>query len=276
MRRCGASVTGLAAGLLATAQIREIKAHNSKTVRYKRLVKDRIHYSRSWTVGFSEHNWEKHTVDAHEKESFENFKVYKYDSRKQPALTLWTTEIKKLPPIERYNALIPAVAERWKVVAAGAEYEKMKMGLEVLECFEDLARTLNITAAELTGEHADLYSSFVESTMSFAAKAHAQGHENSVLGMMRVAQVADALRDTPTRVRALQQARHFADTMDSVGPFKAAEPLPPVKPDKIRQLHAIDNTGVSMLPSQKPRPYPHPEALEHQRRHRDMLRPSYE
>jgi len=177
-------------------------------------------------------------MQAHEREAFEKFSRYMYDAREDDSLVLSTPDIKSLPAMERFNQLIPRMAKALRVRSKDDSANKMKMTLELCECFEEYSQLSGMALDEMPEEHQREFAQAAEAVMSYARASHRHmSHRGAPAACLRLADVADQLRCVDLRDRAMAQARVLATQMDDVKPVPMyAEQLYPLPPERGTQL----------------------------------------
>jgi hypothetical protein len=202
----------LAAAPAAMEQVRGIKnQHRYRHARYKSVVKDRIHFSKSWYL-FAGNNHERVHVTGHEKEATENFANYHYGKHDELA-NVYTSNLQDLPPVERINALLPQMKARWKVQDNNKGYDKVKLALQAAECFEDLGKSTKTGADDWPEDHQMHFEQAVKAVLFFAQRC-SHDHPDAVAAMIRVASIADGVGADRLRNEALAAARRSAEDLD--------------------------------------------------------------
>lgn len=198
-------------GALVNSQ-RSIKnLHQYPHARYKRLVKERIRFSRNWwlTAG---NNYELVSDVGHEREATENFGEYRNDSDNDKFL-LSTSQLKDLPPHIRLNTLVEMMRRRWAVKDANRGFDKAKMLLQALECFSEmrLANTIRPFDA-LPEQDQNTFLQYVEGCAQYA-QACSHSHPEAVAVLIRAAEICDEMSCLEKRDEMIRVAERACDGM---------------------------------------------------------------
>lgn len=220
-----ASALGSAGGVLTEAE-RGIKTmRGARGARHRRLTRDRYHFAKTWRFEFDINNDdqnEKFTYQGHEREAMEGFAKYANDSREEASLNLYTNELKHLPPMARFNALVKMMDRRWRVRDESRGYDKMQMALEAAECFADMHAETGKLLSGLDEDYQIMFDGCINATMLFAQRVVAQ-RPNAVAAMLRAASVCDLLGNATLRDSCLATARESSSTLEDGYAFAQPE-----------------------------------------------------
>lgn len=199
----------------ADGQRRGIKVHRY----YARIRKNGktkwARFSQDWNMkpGAPPETFE---MVAHEKEAFEKFSRYAHDSREDASLVLSTPNMDMLPPMERFNQLIPRLAKAMKLKAASDSPAKMKATLQLCDCFDEYSRLSGLALDEMSDAHQREFAQAAEGLLAYCRLSNKHvSHQGAPAAALRLADVADQLRCTDLRDRALAQARVLATGLDA-------------------------------------------------------------
>jgi hypothetical protein len=214
MLRLGVSASRISCfGTALNAQLRGIKVHrHTGRARYKSVLKSRRNFTGDWQLSQGA-NFERHQTDGHELEAFENFTRYMYDARNEHSAELSTASLADLPPMERFNQLIPLVAQRWKSDKKLSDNQRLKATLSLCECFGDYAELTGLTLADMTEDHQREFAQASEATLAYAERA-VRLNDDAPAAVLRLAEIADVLREKLLRERCLATARGLANGLD--------------------------------------------------------------
>jgi hypothetical protein len=267
--RCSASapsMTGAATQSLVTSVRTLRNLHHYKHARHKSLVKERRKYSRNWYLNAG-NNYELSETVAHEREAFENFGEYRFDSNNDRHI-LTTSSLRDLPAKERLSALMNTVLkDRWKVRDKDRGFDKTKMLLEVLECFSEMKQLGTYTCFDdMPDEEQDMFLQQVTSCATFARRC-SHSHPDAVAVLIRAAEICDELGCGDKRDEMLNLAEQSALVMGrALHHERESEPLKLLEGDALaintsalreKNAEAIQKRYPTLsLNAQKPERFP--------------------
>lgn len=242
---CAPSTAALATSPVVTSVRTLRNLHHYRHARHKSLVKERLKYSRNWYL-VGGNNYELSETTAHEREAFENFGEYRFDST-HDKYVVSTSNPNDLPPHERLSALINGLMrDRWKVKDHERGFDKTKLLLQVLECFSEMKQLGQFSCFdEMPEADQDTFLQHVTSCSAYAMRC-SHSHPDAVAVLIRAAEICDELGCGEKRDETLNFAERCARTM---GRALAHERLD--EPLKLSPIRALDENCIKLQEKKK-------------------------
>lgn len=208
-RSCVVPTPASATVAAPSTQVREIRTTRDRGRIRKRRDKKRRHvYSNNWQLQFDPSATELHKIDGHELDAYEAFGKYADDARVDPSLLLHTAKLSDLPPLERYNQLIPIMGRQMEVRHSVDAHTKVRLLLQMCETFEDYSETTGLAFEDMPTDHQEAFTDAATGLLMHADLAYRKvRNDGAAAAVLRLADIADSLGQRLLRDRCLAQCR---------------------------------------------------------------------